>query len=360
MINLGERAWSLLKLRRLQQRTTEPLCRRGRSRRPDACASLLQKLLVLMSLSALAVPALAAEREFTLDNGDYYKGTVVDGFRTGQGLYVWADKRQYQGEFLENRMHGQGTYTWPDGRTYTGSFVEDRREGPGTLTWPNGNRYEGEFRNNQMHGEGTFTWANGDVYQGSFVTDKRTGLGTFTWHTGEVYTGEFAEGVPNGEGFFSWPDGRTFEGNFVAGMKSGYGVLVSIPNDNRYEGMFERDVRSGLGVFRSRDGTIYRGQFADDKMHGYVVKQSPEGTLELQKWQQGELQFSHTLEASMRCQLEIDGASWMFESDDCVNGLAHGRGLAARLDGMEIIVDGRVVLGRLIEGDVLSLSLEAG
>jgi hypothetical protein len=50
----------------------------------------------------------------------------------------------------------------------------------------------------------------------------------------------------------------------------------------------------------------------------------------------------------------------MFESSDCVNGLAHGRGLAARLDGMEIIIDGRVVLGRLIEGEIESLTLEDG
>lgn len=369
MINLGERAWSLLKLRRLQQRTTEPLRRRGRIRRlgfPVPAArkpvARLRQCLTLaalsLSLGLLSFNISAAEREFTLENGDYYKGTVVDGFRTGQGLYIWADKRRYEGEFLENRMHGQGIYTWPDGRTYRGSFVEDRREGQGVLTWPNGNRYEGDFRDNQMHGTGTFTWANQDVYQGTFAADQRTGEGTFTWRTGEVYTGEFRDGVPNGRGFFSWPDGRTFEGTFVDGMKSGYGVLVSIPNDNRYEGMFERDVRSGLGVFRSRDGTIYRGQFADDKMHGYVVKQSPEGKLELQEWQQGQLQLTRALAASMRCQLEIDGNAWMFESDDCVNGLAHGYGLAARLDGLEIIVDGRVVLGRLIEGDVLSLSLE--
>ncbi len=371
MINLGERAWSLLKLRRLQQRTTEPDARRGRPRRPGSlvsafCPWLVPGKSVVASAFAgvliigIAAAAFGAEREFTLDNGDYYKGTVVDGFRTGQGLYVWADMRQYRGEFLQNRMHGQGTYTWPDGRSYTGSFVEDRREGQGTLTWPNGNRYEGEFRNNQMHGAGTFTWANEDVYRGTFIADQRTGEGTFTWSSGEVYTGEFKDGVPNGNGFFSWPDGRTFEGTFVDGMKSGYGVLVSVPNDNRYEGMFERDVRSGLGVFRSRDGTVYRGQFADDKMHGYVVKQSPEGNLELQEWRQGELQLTRALAASNRCQLEIEGAAWMFDADDCVNGLAHGRGLAARVDGLQIIVDGRVVLGRLIEGEVLSLSPESG
>ncbi len=351
MINLGERAWSLLKLRRLQQRTSEPLRRFGRIRWPG---------LALPVVLSILIPCLvqAAEREFRLENGDYYKGEVEDRLRTGKGLYIWADERQYEGDFLENRMHGQGTYTWPDGRTYTGTFVEDQRQGRGVLTWPNGNRYEGEFRNNQMHGQGTFTWANRDIYRGSFVEDERTGQGTFTWHTGEVYEGEFKNGVPDGRGFFSWPDGRTFEGSFSEGMKSGYGVLVSIPNDNRYEGMFERDVRSGLGVFRSRDGTIYRGHFANDKMHGYVVKQSPDGMMELQQWRDGELQDSRTLEASVRCALEIDGTAWMFESDDCVNGMAHGHGLAARLDGMEIIVDARVVLGRLIDGQVESLGME--
>lgn len=352
MINLGERAWSLLKLRRLQQRITEPHCRRGRARR--------SVLPVLGLLLALVVPGigLAAEREIELENGDYYKGDVVDRLRTGKGVYIWADQRRYEGDFMENRMHGQGTYTWPDGRTYTGSFVEDQREGQGVLTWPNGNRYEGEFHDNQMHGQGTFTWANRDVYRGSFVADERTGRGTFTWHTGEVYEGEFKDGVPHGKGYFSWPDGRNFEGSFLNGMKSGYGVLVSVPNDNRYEGMFERDVRSGLGMFRSRDGTIYRGQFANDRMHGHVVKQIPEGKLELQEWQDGELQKTRTLEASVRCGLQIAGAAWMFESDDCVNGLAHGHGLAARLDGKEIIVDARVVLGHLIEGEIESLSLE--
>lgn len=159
------------------------------------------------------------------------------------------------------------------------------------------------------------------------------------------------DGVPEGEGIFRWPDGRSFEGQFKAGMKSGYGVLISARNGNRYEGTFEQDVRSGLGVFQSRDGTVYRGQFADDKMHGYVVKQSPENKLDLQKWQQGELELTIPLVASERCRLVIDGAPWMFESDECINGLAHGRGLAASLDGRRIIEDGRIVLGRLIEGE---------
>ena len=68
MINLGERAWSLLKLRRLQQRTTESVHRRGCARRSGSAARLAQKLFFLLGIVAFGTMALAAEREFTLDN----------------------------------------------------------------------------------------------------------------------------------------------------------------------------------------------------------------------------------------------------------------------------------------------------
>jgi hypothetical protein len=113
-------------------------------------------------------------------------------------------------------------------------------------------------------------------------------------------------------------------------------------------------------VFFWRDGTIYRGQFAADKMHGYGVKRRPDGPLELQQWEDGALQFTRPLEQSPRCRLEIAGTKWMFESDYCINGLAHGTGLAASVDGAEIVVEGRFVLGQLIDGDIERLIPEDG
>ena len=53
----------------------------------------------------------------------------------------------------------------------------------------------------------------------------------------------------------------------------------------------------------------------------------------------------------------IGQSDWMFDSPACINGLAHGAGTAVQLDGEQIIVDGRVVLGRLVEGEIKSLSL---
>ena len=65
--------------------------------------------------------------------------------------------------------------------------------------------------------------------------------------------------------------------------------------------------------------------------------------------------MTRPLTSSPRCRLEIDGVPWMFEADTCVNGLAHGTGLAASIDGKEIIVDGRYVLGHRIEGEITPL-----
>ena len=55
MINLGERAWSLLKLRRLQQRTQELLDRRGPPRRPGTPAPAIRTVVLRLRLRASAV-----------------------------------------------------------------------------------------------------------------------------------------------------------------------------------------------------------------------------------------------------------------------------------------------------------------
>ena len=128
MIKLGERAWSLLKLRRLQQRKSEGAQRRAWTRRAGSCTLLARQLTLVTALSFLSMLAAAAEREFTLDNGDYYKGTVVDGFRTGSGLYIWADKRQYEGEFDDRRA-----VFFPNKRGQKGAYVLDAAgHGPNT------------------------------------------------------------------------------------------------------------------------------------------------------------------------------------------------------------------------------------
>ena len=146
-------------------------------------------------------------------------------------------------------------------------------------------------------------------------------------------------------------------GYFVSGKKTGQGVFLW-PNGNRYVGTFSDDQRSGEGVFFWRDGTVYRGQFSDNKMHGWGIKREPDGTQQIQRWRAGGMDFSRPVVAVPRCKLEHMGRRWMFDSEQCINGLAHGSGVAASLDGDLLIPEGRFVLGRLVAGDLLTLPQE--
>jgi hypothetical protein len=77
--------------------------------------------------------------------------------------------------------------------------------------------------------------------------------------------------------------------------------------------------------------------------------------MEVQRWERGNLVLSKPLVEVPHCTLRIDNLPWMFESDTCINGLAHGSGLAASLDGERLVVDGRFILGRMVDGEVLIL-----
>ena len=102
-----------------------------------------------------------------------------------------------------------------------------------------------------------------------------------------------------------------------------------------------------------RDGTVYRGFFRDDEQNGYGVKLDGGGAVELQFWQNGNLEVSEKMEKNDRCTLEHLGRFWMFDSDGCINGLATGKGNAVSFSGTSVIVGGEFILGRLVEGEVI-------
>ena len=131
------------------------------------------------------------------------------------------------------------------------------------------------------------------------------------------------------------------------------------PNGNRYVGEFVDDERTGRGVFYWRDGTIYRGLFSDGRQNGWGIKKQPDGVSEVQLWENGALVESEVVAAVDRCNLQHDGRTWMFRSENCINGLAHGVGLMVSLDGDLVIPNGRSVLGKVVQGDYLELPSES-
>ena len=102
-----------------------------------------------------------------------------------------------------------------------------------------------------------------------------------------------------------------------------------------------------------RDCSLYRGFFNDYEEDGFCVKRDGVGAVELQFWQNGNLEFSEKMERNDRCTLEHLGRFWMFDSNDCINGLATGKGNAVSFSGTSVIVGGKFILGRLVEGEVI-------
>jgi hypothetical protein len=151
-----------------------------------------------------------------------------------------------------------------------------------------------------------------------------------------------------------YADGRQYIGEFSKGKRSGKGTLYW-PNGNRYVGMFAADKRRGLGVIHWRDGTIYRGEFFDNSQSGWGIKEQPGAQPEIQQWRTGTLQLERLLVDNATCALNHMGRQWMFESTQCINGLAHGEGLAVSLDGRLLIPDGKFILGQLVSGNVLEI-----
>ena len=275
------------------------------------------RVLSLTALLLLAAVADAAERRIELSNGDVYEGEVVNGVRSGFGTYITAAGHRYTGYFENNRMHGEGAFYWPDERVFEGTFVNGLRNGEGTLTWPDGR-----------------------VFEGTFVNDRREGRGELTWPNGNVYTGEFTDNAITGQGRLVWDNQDVYEGEFVDGMRTGWGEQTW-HNGNRYVGEFDANRRHGRGAYHWRDGTVYRGRFEDNRMQGFGVKSSPDGERYFQRWRDGELVNEAHVAANARCELVLEGERWMFASADCINGLAHGAGIAVRLDGEAYVDNGR-------------------
>ena len=239
----------------------------------------------------------------------------------------------YEGDIVDGLRHGSGQLTYPDGRVYIGEFVQGLpSDSEGLMVFADGSRYEGTFVDGTMQGYGTFRWESGDMYVGTFTAGSITGTGRMYWaDTNTTYTGSVESGEMHGLGRLIWPDGRVFAGSFNA------------------------NARHGFGVYELADGSSYRGFFEANERHGDGVYTRSDGTKEFQRWNSGALQSQKKLEAIPHCRLVLEDHEWMFESDECINGNAHGSGTAIRLDGQAYISNGVFVVGQLVSGVVTSL-----
>lgn len=89
-------------------------------------------------------------------NGNVYEGSYVNGLRQdSEGKLTYSNGVVYEGEFNKDKMTGQATKYYSNG-IYRGSFVDGKRSGYGQYIWESGNGYDGYWANDKMNGQGSF------------------------------------------------------------------------------------------------------------------------------------------------------------------------------------------------------------
>lgn len=277
----------------------------GRYRTPGL---IVVCVILLLSVS---VNARTVEREIVDEEGNRYVGDTLDGKIHGIGRFDWANGSSYEGDFKDGVVHGEGTMQYVDGSKYTGTFNRGER-----------------------HGYGVLTLDNGDVYVGTFVSDKMTGEGELTSESeGESYRGYWKDGSRHGTGVQTREDG------------------------SQYSGYFLNNKRHGFGEHIHGTGQTYRGYFRGNLKHGDGILEIDEETKHFQSWQHGKLIVDELIQKVEYCTLVVEERPWMFVGDECVDGLAHGTGRAVALDGSAYVNHGTFVLGNLVKGVVLPMTL---
>lgn len=248
-----------------------------------------------------------------------------------------------------------------EGNVYEGELRDGVRHGTGRMEWIDGTVYEGDFREGKIHGNGKMSNPNGEVYTGTFDNEIRHGYGNLILRNGDVYEGSFVEGVISGEGsYHEKATGNSYSGLFLKGKRHGEGTLI-YENGRKYQGWFREGLKEGFGELHQFDGNTYRGFFSQDVRHGEgVLDDRAQHSLHFQTWDNGELVSNELIEVVENCRLVIEGQDWMFNGEQCIDGLAHGEGRAVNKDGSAYISYGKFVLGERTSGAIVSLINPSG
>ena len=159
------------------------------------------------------------------NEGNYYKGKLVNGKGNGEGELVLSNKVKYIGNFIDDIPNGQGKMiNLLDGSEYEGDIAQGKKEGRGILKFKDGTIYEGEFKDDNFNGNGVLKFFNGRKYEGNFKEGKMDGDGKFTWEDGKTYIGQYVNDKKHGKGKLMWNNDKYYDGNWVNNKQHGEGM----------------------------------------------------------------------------------------------------------------------------------------
>lgn len=205
----------------------------------------------------------------TYKDGSYYEGEMKDGFRHGQGVYVWDDGDKYVGQFVKGVRQGKGTYYWKNGSKYDGEWQNGKKHGNGIIYYQDGTSNKVVYDNNKVVSTSPNNikkkYKDGSYYEGEMKGDIRHGKGTYCWSNGEKYVGDFVDGVRQGEGTYYWENGNKYIGQFSNGKRHGKGTIYYSKSGNKYVGDWNKGLKHGKGIVYYKNGTKEKVVYENDK-----------------------------------------------------------------------------------------------
>lgn len=254
-------------------------------------------------------------REGKFLDGSSFSGRIVNGRKTGYGIYAKPDGSMYKGTFKDGSLEGLAFVAYADGRQFVGFFDAGKENGVGVVIEPTGaqvrqvwdkgvlasqkpNPYrilstarswiyfgeqgsgaladgrgdavsldgtariiDGLFKDGKL-AQGEVVFSDGTSYKGAFEGGYLV-QGRVLFPDGSSYEGSLRDGQPDGKGKMIAKDGTVYDGDFKNGTYEGEGK-ISRPNGERYEGSFVGGLPQGMGIYFNGE-TIERCEYYQGK-----------------------------------------------------------------------------------------------
>jgi hypothetical protein len=116
-----------------------------------------------------------------------YEGELKDGRADGHGI-AKSIAETYEGEWKEGRLVSTNiTIKYGNGNWYKGEVRGGFKTGKGEELMAGGYRYVGQFKNDRFEGAGDMILPNGDKVSGSWTNSQLDGIGTYTAKDGRNF-----------------------------------------------------------------------------------------------------------------------------------------------------------------------------
>ena len=238
-------------------------------------------------------PDYSIEGEGTLyfENGDFYKGSIVNATPDGKGTIFYTNGDFWVGNFENGYMNGEGTYYARHGLVSRSQSYLNNVQMHTDEPYVRGRLNEELGEENEIDEEGEQGEAFNEMEMFGITKEMAKKaykiLGTIPPpkkkqqdiyfstipYENKIYVGEVLDEEPESRGLMIYKDANPFKfyvGYFHKGKKEGEGYYYDEECNLKCYAIFEKGKRNGYGLEYDGEGQ-YHGYYKDDKKHGKGV-----------------------------------------------------------------------------------------